>query len=92
MFEYWTNGLFKSTMHRVVFRREHQQYDRFSIAFFCQADGNLSLDPIPGKVIPKERYASGEIPAEKVDHITTAKDYLNMRLQAAYAPPTQQAA
>lgn len=92
MFEYWTNGLFKSTMHRVVFRPEHQQYDRYSIAFFCQADGNLSLDPIPSKVIPKERYASGEIPADKIDHITTAKDYLNMRLQAAYAPPAQQAA
>lgn len=89
MFEYWTNGLFKSTMHRVVFRPEHQEYDRYSIAFFCQADGNFSLDPIPSKLIPEERPASGEIPADKVDKITTARDYLEMRLQAAYAARPQ---
>lgn len=34
--EYWTNGLFKSTMHRVVFRPEHQEMDRYSIACFNQ--------------------------------------------------------
>ncbi|KAI9310308.1 hypothetical protein BX666DRAFT_1870365 [Dichotomocladium elegans] len=84
MFEYWTNGLFKSTMHRVVFKPEHELHDRYSIACFLHPDNDVSLDPIPSPVVPIQRPAFTEISPEMVDKIKTSADYLQMRLDATY--------
>ncbi|CAG8465242.1 9241_t:CDS:2, partial [Dentiscutata heterogama] len=51
LLEFWTQGLFKSTKHRVVFRKETLNQDRYSIAYFCHAEDDVGLDPIPSRFI-----------------------------------------
>lgn len=62
MLSYWTDGLLKSTVHRVVFPHDKQSIanpipqDRYSIAFFCQPVGSTELVPVPSKVITAHRH------------------------------------
>ncbi|ORY95421.1 hypothetical protein BCR43DRAFT_557585 [Syncephalastrum racemosum] len=84
VFEFWTNGLFKSTMHRVVFKPEHQEMDRYSIACFFQPAGNTLLRPIPSTLVPKSRPQFDEVPEGTKDELT-AMEYLQLRLEATYA-------
>ncbi|CAG8491603.1 13889_t:CDS:2 [Gigaspora margarita] len=49
LLEFWTQGLFKSTIHRVVFRKETLNQDRYSVAYFCHAEDDVRLDPIPSR-------------------------------------------
>ncbi|KAI8141956.1 hypothetical protein BJV82DRAFT_658011 [Fennellomyces sp. T-0311] len=79
--EYWTNGLFKSTLHRVVFKPEHQGNDRYSIAYFVQPEKDVSLAPIPGSVIPKERPEFEDIPN---DRELKVMDYMQIRYEQSY--------
>lgn len=57
MLSYWTAGLLKSTIHRVVFPSDgpgdldSRQQDRYSIAFFCQPIGSTELVPVPSRVV-----------------------------------------
>ncbi|KFY11962.1 hypothetical protein V491_06977 [Pseudogymnoascus sp. VKM F-3775] len=68
LLSYWTNGLLKSTVHRVVLatpvdtstRAENDDSsdsDRFSIAIFIQPADDTVLTPIPSQVI-EERAAT----------------------------------
>ncbi|KAI9497690.1 hypothetical protein BDB00DRAFT_803633 [Zychaea mexicana] len=82
--EYWTNGLFKSTMHRVCFMPEHQTNDRYSIACFGQPKRDVQLKVIPSNIVPKERPTFKEIPAHLNDKLLTSAEYLQLRLDAAY--------
>ncbi|KAI7854752.1 hypothetical protein BDC45DRAFT_508018 [Circinella umbellata] len=83
-FDFWSNGLFKSTIHRVTHMPEHQTHDRYSIAFFGQPASNTPLTAIPSKIIPKERPVHKEIPEHLQNKILTSGDYLQLRLNAAY--------
>ncbi|CAG8531282.1 14891_t:CDS:10 [Funneliformis caledonium] len=51
LLEYWSKGLFKSTKHRVVFNDDTVKKDRYSIAYFCHAENDAGLDPIPSKYL-----------------------------------------
>ncbi|KAI9246075.1 hypothetical protein BDA99DRAFT_471841 [Phascolomyces articulosus] len=84
VFDFWSNGLLKSTMHRVTHMPEHQMFDRYSIACFGQPTRNTPLNAIPSKLIPKERPFYPEIPEHLQDKILTSGDYLQLRLDAAY--------
>jgi len=46
LLDHWTNGLFKSTMHRVVLPRGGKD-DRYSIAYFCHPADDTELVRIP---------------------------------------------
>ncbi|KAE8352998.1 hypothetical protein BDV28DRAFT_134048 [Aspergillus coremiiformis] len=51
LLSYWTDGLLKSTVHRVVFPLSEQQspnpQDRYSIVFFCHPLDQTELVPVP---------------------------------------------
>ncbi|KAJ5919501.1 hypothetical protein N7454_009336 [Penicillium verhagenii] len=58
---YWTDGLLKSTVHRVVFPGGNVgldtdvQRDRYSIAFFCGPIESTELIPVPSQVVAAHR-------------------------------------
>lgn len=84
VFEFWTNGLLKSTLHRVVFEPEHQKLDRYSIACFFQPARDTLLGPIPSALVPKTRPTFDEVPEGTKDELTSF-EYLQLRLKATYA-------
>lgn len=60
LLSYWTNGLLRSTVHRVVFsggggeeEEEEEEGDadeaRYSIAYFCHPVGSTALTPVPSE-------------------------------------------
>jgi isopenicillin N synthase-like dioxygenase len=64
LLSYWTNGLLRSTVHRVVFPSsssaseggggllldgESDSEPRYSIAFFCHPVGTTTLGPVPSE-------------------------------------------
>ena len=55
----WTNGLLKSTMHRVVYNPQQQNHSRYSIACFMHANDTMKLDPILTPLISQEIPSRG---------------------------------
>ncbi|OCK82339.1 putative oxidoreductase [Lepidopterella palustris CBS 459.81] len=96
LLSYWTNGLLKSTVHRVIFPKPEpgvESQDRYSIAYFCHPLDEARLVPVPSKVVEGLRSVEGEGQKIKVgygggaggvDEVLTAKDHLNRRLAATY--------
>ena len=81
--EFWTAGLLKSTVHRVVFpRTETENVGRLSIPFFVQPDDKVLLAPV---VEPEE---SAEIKQLRQKYGSTkpitASEHLRQRIQATY--------
>ncbi|KAL7320944.1 hypothetical protein PS15m_000775 [Mucor circinelloides] len=74
--EMWTNGLFKSTKHRVTFLPEHNHLDRYSMPYFVHPTDTVPLVPAPSKFIDQT------IPDP--DHILTAGQHLRSRLDSTY--------
>lgn len=89
LLSYWTNGLLKSTVHRVIYPEESRKagQDRYSIAYFCHPLDDASLVPIPSRVIDVHTAKSGS--HEVVRGNLTAKDHLNNRLAATYGLKTE---
>ena len=76
LMERWSNGVFRSTKHRVRLPGvEEAGSDRYSIAFFCQPDPATEIVCLPTCQSPN--YPPQYPP-------TTAGDYLISRLQATY--------
>ncbi|KAB5563325.1 hypothetical protein GE09DRAFT_778633 [Coniochaeta sp. 2T2.1] len=99
LLSYWTNGLLRSTVHRVVFNSqvvegESAAEPRYSIAFFCHPVGTARLTPVPSErvraYVPAE--VKGEGKGEQEDganpyaerRVVTADEHLQMRLRASY--------
>lgn len=92
LLSYWTNGLFRSTLHRVAFpgadgiQSETSEGPRYSIAYFCHPIGHMRLEPVDSarvKGFVKDSEAAGANPyAEK--KVMTADEHLFMRLNATY--------
>ncbi|PKY03587.1 putative oxidoreductase [Aspergillus campestris IBT 28561] len=59
LLSYWTDGLLKSTVHRVVFPLSEQRapspQDRYSIVFFCHPRDTTELVPVPSEVVASYR-------------------------------------
>ncbi|KAI9686185.1 MAG: hypothetical protein M1822_003840 [Bathelium mastoideum] len=83
LLSYWTNGLLKSTVHRVILPKEGRVGgdDRYSIAYFCHALDDAELLPVPSALV--EKHGAGEAGA-LTETPMTAKDHLNNRLAATY--------
>lgn len=75
--ELWTNGLFKSTIHRVTFLPEHNHLDRYSMPFFFHPDDNVPLTPVPSRFVNQTLSSTG-------DHAYTSGEYLRRKLDATY--------
>jgi hypothetical protein len=93
LLSYWTNGLLRSTVHRVVFPRQdgggvvvQGEVDidgpRYSIAYFCHPFGGAELGPVPSERVRgyKGGLAEGNPYAER--KVLTADEHLKMRYVA----------
>ncbi|KAI9468213.1 hypothetical protein BDB00DRAFT_864033 [Zychaea mexicana] len=78
----WTNGIFKSTLHRVTFLPEHAHLDRYSMPFFVHPEDATLLSPIPSKVVPPPSESTQGV--AKSGEINTAGEHLRRRLDATY--------
>ncbi|KAF9382525.1 hypothetical protein CPB97_007120, partial [Podila verticillata] len=79
----WTNGLLKSTKHRVMYNPQQLTSSRYSIACFIQPNDMTRLDPIPSPLITQEMRAE-VVEFEEARHMN-AKEYLDFRLSRSYA-------
>ncbi|KAI8084083.1 uncharacterized protein B0P05DRAFT_570482 [Gilbertella persicaria] len=71
--ELWTNGLLKSTKHRVTFLPEHHHLDRYSIPFFVHPNDDTPLVPVPSKHVDQTQKTT-----------MNAGEHLRHRLDATY--------
>lgn len=97
LLSYWTNGLLRSTVHRVVFPGpegalvdgESDAEARYSIAFFCHPAGSTTLEAVPSDRVRNHEptggqgWARGANPDAERKAIT-ADEHLHMRLRASY--------
>lgn len=85
LLSYWTNGMLKSTVHRVTFAKEGGgcEADRYSIAYFCHPQDDAVLTEIPSAKI-KALAQSANCFGPTHDSAMTARDHLNNRLAATY--------
>ncbi|KAF1966385.1 Clavaminate synthase-like protein [Bimuria novae-zelandiae CBS 107.79] len=88
---FWTNGMLKSTVHRVTFSGGEERY---SMAYFCHPLDGARLEAVPGAVI----QAYGDKGREEVgrqrerlglgggagSEVLTAKEHLDRRLKVTY--------
>ncbi|GKZ20088.1 hypothetical protein AbraIFM66951_008192 [Aspergillus brasiliensis] len=70
LLSYWTDGLLKSTVHRVVFPVSEQQspnaQDRYSIVYFCHPLDRTELVPVPSSIVEEFRRSGGRKEGEGV--------------------------
>ncbi|KAH3687454.1 hypothetical protein WICPIJ_001564 [Wickerhamomyces pijperi] len=82
---FWTNGLLRSTLHRVVM--PVGDVDRYSVVFFFDANNETELVPIPSKLV-KESEGKGKgieaITGDDGKPLTT-KEYMLRRFKATYS-------
>lgn len=90
LLSYWTNGLLKSTVHRVVFgggqenliEGETDTEPRYSIAYFCHPVASMPLTPVPSERV---RAFKGDVAAGNGGNpyaerkVMTADEHLQMR-------------
>ncbi|KAI1438764.1 2OG-Fe(II) oxygenase superfamily protein [Xylaria sp. CBS 124048] len=97
LLSYWTNGLFRSTVHRVTFGGtgtdagltdgESSTDPRYSMAYFCHPANDVSLTAVPSERV---RNFKGELATSNAGNpyaerkVMTAAEHLKMRLQATY--------
>ncbi|CAD6594320.1 MAG: hypothetical protein ASARMPRED_009144 [Alectoria sarmentosa] len=85
LMHFWTNGLLKSTVHRVVFP-EGESKDRYSIAYFCHPLDHIEIEAVPSDMIQDRKTENRQHRVEKV----TAEGYLKKRLAETYGWGKQQ--
>jgi len=67
LLSYWTNGLLRSTVHRVVFSSEQSvpgetnTDPRYSIAYFCHPVGSMPLTPVPSERVRAFRRGDADV-------------------------------
>ncbi len=88
LLEYWSKGFFKSTKHRVIFNSDTVMMDRYSVAYFCHAEDNVSLDPIPSKYLenldPVNVDKGIVYGVDGIKKPLTAGEHLKYRLESTY--------
>lgn len=85
LLSYWTNGLMKSTVHRVICPKDKLSEDRYSIAYFCHPANDTKLVPIPSKTIQDTQVKGSKVDRDPgaADEMT-AEEHLRERLAATY--------
>ncbi|KAL1862550.1 hypothetical protein Daus18300_008509 [Diaporthe australafricana] len=94
LLSYWTNGLLRSTVHRVVcgsqLSGESDAEPRYSIAFFCHPVGTTTLEAVPSDRVRAHEPTDGADLASRGANpdverkAITADEHLQMRLRASY--------
>ncbi|KAI9831324.1 MAG: hypothetical protein M1819_005098 [Sarea resinae] len=83
LLSYWTDGLLRSTVHRVIFPSDGRKGGEYrqSIAYFCHPVNDSPLIPVPSPVVRARAKANGSHESERV---LTAEEHLKSRLAATY--------
>lgn len=83
---YWTNGVLKSTIHRVRFPKDllDQGRDRYSIVLFAHPGHETLLEPVPSKRIAEVKGRGASYYLEKHGSAQTAGEHLSKRLGSTY--------
>lgn len=79
LMQFWTAGVLKSTVHRVVFPQGESE-DRYSIAYFCHPLDKVEIEAVPSEMIRTRNEMSKQHNGE----IITAEGYLKKRLAETY--------
>lgn len=83
LLSFWTGGVLRSTIHRVLFPTGGDGKDRYSMAFFCHPAHNTALDPVPSKKI-QARIEELKEKGEGGKRDMTAFEHLRMKLESTY--------
>ncbi|ORY15266.1 hypothetical protein BCR34DRAFT_558956 [Clohesyomyces aquaticus] len=94
LLSFWTNGMLKSTVHRVAFEGGEERY---SIAYFCHPRDEVELEAVPSAVIrefagnmegrmelERQRKRLGLEGENEEGVVLTAKQHLDRRLKVTY--------
>ncbi|KAF9586585.1 hypothetical protein BGW38_001556 [Lunasporangiospora selenospora] len=81
-FQIWTNGLVKSTKHRVMYNPLQETSSRYSIACFMNANNDIRLEPIPSPMITQEMR--DEAVEFEEGRNMTAGEYMKWRFALTY--------
>ncbi|KAJ5939144.1 hypothetical protein N7466_002278 [Penicillium verhagenii] len=98
LLSYWTDGLLKSTVHRVVFplaeQRSPNPQDRYTLVYFCHPVDATELVPVPSEIVKDHRAKVGNVGVvgfgggagsmEPGKRPLTAHEHLESRLAATY--------
>lgn len=98
LLSYWTDGLLKSTVHRVVFplaeQRSPNPQARYTLVYFCHPVDETELVPVPSHVVAGHRertdvtatvgFGGGAGNLEPGKRPLTAAEHLQSRLAATY--------
>lgn len=98
LLSYWTDGLLKSTVHRVVFPLAEQSrsdpQDRYTLVYFCHPVDSTELVPVPSEMVKRHREQTGGVGVvgfgggagtlEPGKRPLTALEHLESRLAATY--------
>ncbi|KAF9896669.1 hypothetical protein BX616_006983, partial [Lobosporangium transversale] len=82
LFQMWTNGLLKSTKHRVTHIPQQLNRSRYSIACFLFPNDDIKLEPIPSPLIT-QKMRDEAIEFEKCRNMA-AREYLAWKLAQTY--------
>lgn len=91
LLSFWTNGMLKSTVHRVTFSGGEERY---SMAYFCHPLDDAKLEAVPSSIID-EFGDKGRVELESQKErlglgggaqagVLTAKEHLDRRLKVTY--------
>ncbi|KAF1937928.1 Clavaminate synthase-like protein [Clathrospora elynae] len=88
---YWTNGMLKSTVHRVTFSGGEERY---SMAYFCHPLDEVELSAVPSRIIEGFREEGAEelrvqrrrlgLSEDGDGEVLTARGHLDRRLKVTY--------
>lgn len=81
LLNYWTDGLLKSTVHRVVMPKDAGA-DRYSIAYFCHPIHDTELVRIPSDLVRARSSENYKLSENK--KVMTAEEHLKSRLEVTY--------
>lgn len=89
LLSYWTGGLLRSTVHRVVFpapTTKEAQTERYSIAYFCHPLDDAVLEEVPSQIVRAHKASGQAVEFEGLANvgegkIMTAKQHLMSRLE-----------
>jgi isopenicillin N synthase-like dioxygenase len=90
LLSYWTDGLLKSTVHRVIFPKEARRggEDRYSVVYFCHPGDSTELVPVPSRLVAEHKREEdtqiGHGGGATSKRAITAKEHLLNRLEATY--------
>ena len=104
LMSYWTNGLLRSTVHRVIFPKDTKAgQSRYSLVYFCHPKDDVELVPVPSQIVREQKEKLLRENKDKDELIygygggmdgqraMTAKEHLLKRLDATYSHRTQKA-